>query len=68
VAVGVGSAELLGMLVDRMRLSGPVWNVVGSLNDHLGMVGFAVIGSFVLIWAASALVYKYQRWDELEAV
>jgi hypothetical protein len=24
-----------------------------------------VIGSFVVIWAVSALLYKHQRWDEL---
>ncbi|MEO7203150.1 MAG: HoxN/HupN/NixA family nickel/cobalt transporter [Candidatus Tumulicola sp.] len=65
VAVGVGAAELLGMVVDRMHLTGPIWNAVGSLNDHLGIVGFAVIGSFVAIWALSALVYKHQRWDDL---
>jgi high-affinity nickel-transport protein len=65
VAVGVGAAELLGMLLDRMHLTGPVWDAVGSLDDHLGIVGFAVIGSFVVIWALSGLVYKHQGWDEL---
>jgi high-affinity nickel-transport protein len=67
VAVAIGTAEILGMLVDRLHLTGPLWNAVGSLDDHLGVVGFVVIASFVVIWAAAAIVYKLRGWDELPA-
>jgi nickel/cobalt transporter (NiCoT) family protein len=66
VAIAIGAAEILGMLVDRLHLTGPLWNAVGSINDHLGVAGFVVIGSFVVIWAGAATVYKLRGWDEIE--
>jgi nickel/cobalt transporter (NiCoT) family protein len=68
VAVGVGAAEVLGMLVERFHLSGSMWDAAGSLNERLGTIGFVVIGLFVAIWAGSALLYKFKGWDELETV
>ncbi|HEY3674705.1 MAG TPA: HoxN/HupN/NixA family nickel/cobalt transporter [Candidatus Tumulicola sp.] len=67
IAVAVGAAEVLGMLVDRLHLSGPLWDAVGSFNDHLGMVGFALVGSFVAIWVFAAIVYRLRGWDVIEA-
>ena len=66
VALLVGSIEGLGLLADRLGLSGGFWQAVGTLNDHFGMIGYAIIGVFLASWLLSAAVYKWRRFEELE--
>jgi len=66
VAIVIGSIEALGLLVDKLGLQGPVWDAVGALNDHFGMLGYIIIGIFVLSWVASIVIYRAKGFDELE--
>ena len=66
VALMVGGIEVLGLIGDHFKTHGAVWSAIGSLNDNFGMVGFAIIGVFVLSWAASLLIYRVNRYDEIE--
>jgi len=65
VAFLIGGIEALGLLADKFNLEGGFWTSIRSLNESLGMVGFIVIGVFVLCWIASALIYRWKRYDEL---
>ena len=65
VALLIGGVEALGLLGDRLALTGPFWDAVGSLNDSFGSLGFAVIGIFVVCWGASALIYRRWGYDQL---
>jgi nickel/cobalt transporter (NiCoT) family protein len=65
VAFLIGGIEALGLLADKFNLEGGLWTSIRSLNESLGMVGFIVIGVFVLFWIASALIYRWKRYDEL---
>lgn len=67
VALLIGGVEALGLLGDQLALTGPFWDVVGNLNDSFGYLGFAVVGIFVLCWAASTIIYRWQRYDQLDA-
>ena len=67
VAVLIGGIETLGLLEDRFKLEGPFWDVIGILNGNFGVLGYAIIGVFVVSWAASVLIYRFRRYDELEA-
>ena len=67
VAVGVGGIEALGLVVDRLGLTGPVWDIVGSLNDNMGAIGFAIVGVFIASWAVSVLIYRMRGYDRLDA-
>ena len=67
VAVLIGGIEALGLNADKLGLEGGVWTAVSNLNDELGDFGFVVIGIFVLCWAASAVIYRWKRIDELPA-
>ncbi len=58
VALFIGGIEALGLISDRLGLSGGVWAVVDSLNESLANVGFAVIALFVLAWLVSVLLYR----------
>ncbi|HUA64200.1 MAG TPA: HoxN/HupN/NixA family nickel/cobalt transporter, partial [Alphaproteobacteria bacterium] len=65
VALLIGGVEALGLLSDQLNLHGVVWDAIGSLNDNFGLIGFAVIGVFVLSWIISLIIYRINRYDEI---
>jgi nickel/cobalt transporter (NiCoT) family protein len=66
VAVIIAGIEALGLLIDLLKLQGPVWNAVGMLNDNFGTLGYVIIAIFALSWLASILIYKARRFDEMD--
>ncbi|MDY7577139.1 HoxN/HupN/NixA family nickel/cobalt transporter [Herbaspirillum sp. RTI4] len=66
IAILVGGVEALGLLADRIGLSGQPWDTVAMLNSHFGMLGYAIIGIFVASWLLSVLFYRMKRYDRLE--
>jgi len=66
VALIVGGIEAMGLLKDQLHLSGGAWDLIGSLNDNFGTLGFAIIGVFVLSWIASVIIYRVKNFDRLE--
>lgn len=66
VAVVIGGIEALGLIADQLKLQGPVWDAVGTLNENFGTLGYIIIGIIVLSWIASVLIYRAKRFDELE--
>lgn len=65
VAIFIGGVEALGLLSDKLSLTGGVWDVIGNLNDNLTNFGYAVVGVFLLSWAISTVIYRTNRYDEL---
>ena len=66
VAVLIGGIEALGLLADKLALTGGLWDAVGALNDNFNNLGFAIIGIFLAAWAVSYVVYKAKGLDEVE--
>jgi high-affinity nickel-transport protein len=66
VAVLVGGIEVLGLIGDKLKTHGPMWETIGTLNNNFGVIGFAVIGVFVVSWAVSIGIYRMNRYDEIE--
>ena len=66
VAVVIGGIEALGLLADQLKLQGPVWDAIGTLNDNFGTLGYVIIGIFALSWMVSVLIYRTKRFDEPE--
>jgi high-affinity nickel-transport protein len=66
VAVVVGGIEALGLIGDRLSLSGGIWDVVGDINEHLGMLGYLIVGIFIASWVVSMLVYRLKGYDNIE--
>ena len=60
VAVLIGGMELLGLLADKLSLSGGVWSMIASLNADMTNFGFVVVAVFALSWAVSAAVYRWR--------
>ncbi|KAG9324134.1 hypothetical protein KVV02_003380, partial [Mortierella alpina] len=67
VAFVVGIAELLGLLANRLELTGSFWEFFITLSDNFGLIGYVIVGVFVLTWLFAVLFYKYGPIKELEA-
>ncbi len=68
VALVVGSIEALGLLQQEWNLSGPFWNAVGAMGENFGLLGYVFIGIFIVSWVISILLFKWNRYDEIEVV
>jgi high-affinity nickel-transport protein len=66
VAVLIGGVEVLGLIADKFGLSGGLWDVVGDLSQHFGLLGYLIVGVFALSWMASVLIYRLKGYDRLE--
>jgi len=67
VALLVGTIEALGVLSNQFKLVGAFWDGLSHLSDNFGLLGFVIIGIFILSWVVSTVVYKIRRYDELDA-
>jgi nickel/cobalt transporter (NiCoT) family protein len=69
VAVVVGGLEALNLVGDQLGLTdgGGFWGMIGALNDNFGMLGYLIVGLFVVSWAISYAVYRINGYDEIEA-
>jgi high-affinity nickel-transport protein len=62
VALLIGGVEIVSILTEKMSItSGPLaW--VGSLD--LNVVGYAIVGIFVLTWVVALAIWRYGRIEE----
>jgi high-affinity nickel-transport protein len=60
VAVFIGGIEALGLLADRLELSGGIWGVVSELNGNLANFGYAVVAIFIASWTVSTWIYRWR--------
>ena len=68
VAVFIGGIEVLGLIGDKLHLSGAFWSAMARLGEHFGMIGYLIVGLFIVSWMVSWGIYKWYRFDELEPV
>jgi nickel/cobalt transporter (NiCoT) family protein len=68
VAVIVGGLEVLNLIGGQMGLTdgGGFWGAIGSLNDNFGILGFVIVGIFLIAWLISYVIYRVNRYDEIE--
>jgi len=67
VALLVGGVEVLGLVAARWDLHGGVWDFITALTDNFGMIGYLIVGIFILTWAVSVLFYRFKGYDRLDA-
>jgi nickel/cobalt transporter (NiCoT) family protein len=69
VAFIVGGLETLNLIGDQLGLTdgGGFWGAIGAINDDFGMLGYLLVGVFVVAWGLSALVYRLKGLDEAAA-
>ena len=66
VAMLIGGIEGLGLISNQFGLNGGFWDAIGGLNANFNGLGVAIIGLFIVAWAASVIIYRYTGLDELE--
>lgn len=68
VAVVIGAIEVLGIVSNQFNLQGPFWDGLGVIGDNSAWVGAGIIGVFILSWLGSALIYRLNKYDEIEVI
>ena len=58
VAFFVGAIEILGIVSQELNLKGSIWNFVGGMNDHFGVIGYGLVGIFAVCWLSAAYLYR----------
>jgi nickel/cobalt transporter (NiCoT) family protein len=68
VAVIVGGLEALNLIGDQLGLTddGGFWGAIASLNGNFGVLGYVIIGIFIIAWLISYVVYRVNRYDEID--
>jgi len=66
VALIVGGIEALGLIGSSFGLRGWLWESLDSLNSNFGVIGFSIVGLFILSWLVSFLIYRARAYDEIE--
>lgn len=65
VAFFVGLFELSQVLVQQLNLRGGAWDTIRRMD--LGVMGFVIVGAFVVTWAGALLIYRglhvEERWS-----
>src|ERR671932_391469 len=62
VAFVIGSIELLTVATEKLRLEGGFWMWVSGID--LNVVGYGIVGLFVVTWAGALAVWRFARIEE----
>jgi high-affinity nickel-transport protein len=62
VALLIGSVELLSVLADKLSLTGGLWDLVSGVD--LNLVGYVIVGAFVLTWGVALAVWHFGHIEE----
>jgi high-affinity nickel-transport protein len=68
VAVLIGGLETLNLIGGQLGLTdgGGFWGAIGAINDNFGVLGYVIIGIFVLSWLGSVVFYNLKGYDRVE--
>lgn len=66
VALLIGGIETLALLADKLELHGAFWDLVADLGANFGMLGYLIIGLFIVSWLISFAYYRLRRFDDLD--
>src|SRR5713101_6775151 len=65
VALFVGLIEVAQIVVRALHLTGRAWDAIRGMD--LGVMGFVIVGAFIVTWAAALLIYQglhvEERWS-----
>jgi len=62
VALVIGTIELGGLIASQLNLSGSFWNWFENINVNI--LGFVIVGMFVVTWAIAMSVWRFGRIEE----
>ena len=61
-------SQALNLIGDKLGVTdgGGFWGAIGAINDNFGILGYVIIGVFLVAWIGSVVFYKFMRYDDLE--
>ena len=62
VALGIGTFQLLSILGEELDLEGGAWDLIAGID--LNLLGYLVVGLFVLTWVAALALWRFGRIEE----
>jgi nickel/cobalt transporter (NiCoT) family protein len=70
VALVIGALETLSIIAARLNLGGPFWAFVGTATSgaNFGWFGAGIIGVFITSWLISTIIYRLNRYDDIEVI
>ncbi len=68
VAILVGGIEAFSVVGNKLELTGWFWIFVDRLSGDFGTMGYFIVGIFVVSWIASTIIYKIQKYDDVELI
>jgi high-affinity nickel-transport protein len=66
VALLIGGVQGLGLIAEKLALSGGLWDWIVMLNEQFGALGYLIIALFVASWIISVAIYRYKGYDDLQ--
>jgi high-affinity nickel-transport protein len=57
-ALFLGSVEALGLVRGTLSLKGPFWQAIDWVSNSNGLIGYGLVGFFIMSWLASIILYK----------
>jgi high-affinity nickel-transport protein len=61
VAIAIGGVEALGLIADKLGLSGRAWDAIGAVNAQFGTLGYGIVATFMACWIGSILFHRWRR-------
>jgi high-affinity nickel-transport protein len=70
VALIIGTLETLSIIAGQLNLSGPFWDFIGGVTggSNFGWIGAGIIAIFILSWIISTVIYRVNRYDDIEVI
>jgi high-affinity nickel-transport protein len=66
VALLIGGIETLGLIGEKLGLEGDFWEVIGILAGNFGVLGYVIIGVFIVSWLVSVAIYRLKGYGDME--
>ena len=65
VAAVVGAIEALGLVAEKLGLSGGIWSSIDFAAGNFTALGYLVVGIFVASWLASLAIYRVMGYHKI---
>jgi len=66
VALLIGGIETLGLIGEKLGLEGDFWDIIGVLAGNFGVLGYVIIGVFIMSWLVSVAIYRLKGYGAME--
>ena len=68
VALVVGAIEALGLVAEKVGLTGGIWSAIDFAADNFTALGYLVVGIFIASWLASFAIYRVMGYNKIDTV